>query len=503
MGDLINFTKEDLQKRYDDKNGNWLYNIARGIDLEAVTPRLVSKSIGCCKKFPGRNAITAITTLNHWLHELAKEISERLEQDEEENNRRPKQMVISFIQSINNVDISSSRTVNLTTLDEERLVSDALDVLKKNTEKFFRSPDNPTVLNNPIKFLGLNVGKFENLDSKRENTIQNMFQRNLDSRKNETTVTTANDNKDIPDSESCDDKENQTSHDNISTGNDNGKKSSNSKISFFSSYGKARILEEAEKAAKDQETHASDVIEVVEKREDVNTFQNDMLMAELEANVQHNQVSSGSESPKPSTSSSLDYKQTYAEFYRPQSHSELSKVECEQCGKQIFEHELQIHSDAHLAFQLAQEQRTEFQNQLKRTIPQSTPAAKKMKIQTAPKTGLPSNTLSIQKFLVKAPPLEQLSNHSVGTEENIETEKCVECGRNIPIVELLEHTDYHTAKKLHEELLLAEMKAHRVDGIASKNSPNQNETSKKTKSQKRKTPISNSTKNIASFFQNA
>lgn len=39
MGDLARFPKEELQRRYDEKNGYWLYLIARGIDLEAVTPR--------------------------------------------------------------------------------------------------------------------------------------------------------------------------------------------------------------------------------------------------------------------------------------------------------------------------------------------------------------------------------------------------------------------------------------------------------------------------------
>lgn len=39
----------------------WLYNIARGIDSDPVTKRLVSKSVGCCKKFPGRQALTTKT----------------------------------------------------------------------------------------------------------------------------------------------------------------------------------------------------------------------------------------------------------------------------------------------------------------------------------------------------------------------------------------------------------------------------------------------------------
>lgn len=38
----------------------WLYNIARGIDNEPVINRLLSKSVGACKKFPGKQAITSL-----------------------------------------------------------------------------------------------------------------------------------------------------------------------------------------------------------------------------------------------------------------------------------------------------------------------------------------------------------------------------------------------------------------------------------------------------------
>ena len=38
----------------------WLYNIARGIDNEPVTNRLVCKSIGSSKNFPGKQAIVKL-----------------------------------------------------------------------------------------------------------------------------------------------------------------------------------------------------------------------------------------------------------------------------------------------------------------------------------------------------------------------------------------------------------------------------------------------------------
>lgn len=489
MGELTKFSKDELQKRYDEKNGLWLFNLSRGIDLEVVTPRLVSKSIGCCKKFPGRNAIIAITTLKHWLHELVKEITDRLEQDEAENNRRPKQMVVSFIQSIDNKDVSSSRTVNLTTLDEERLVNDALEVLKKNTEKFFKSVDNISVLNNPIKFLGLNVGKFESLETRRENTIQDMFQRNIQNKNEEPKETKEAENI------TTTDNNNDNAASTMNTNNDESEKNtSTNKLSFFATYKKARLsneivaidrLEEKNENSDMGESNYENVIE--------DTFQNELLMEELASNDQST-YETNSKPPVPSTKPS--YLETYAEFYRPQMQLEFPKIECQQCGKKIYESDMQIHMDSHLAFQLSQQQRQEFQNHLKRTTSTApAPSAKKMK-KTTKTLGL-SNEKSIHTFLIKPSQLEQTKSNHADNEENIETEKCEECGQNIAIDKLFEHKDFHAAKRLHEELLQLEREA-RIQNNDDKNTPKS--AVENGKSNKRK-PKSSSTKNIASFFQ--
>lgn len=67
VGDLKKFSEKELQEKFNEKHGTWLYLLSKGIDLEAVTPRLISKSIGSSKKFQGSNAITGLATLNHWL----------------------------------------------------------------------------------------------------------------------------------------------------------------------------------------------------------------------------------------------------------------------------------------------------------------------------------------------------------------------------------------------------------------------------------------------------
>lgn len=527
MGELIQFSRDELQRRYEDRTGQWLYNIARGIDLEAVIPRLVSKSIGCCKKFPGRNAIAAITTLNHWLNELAKEIIDRLTEDEVENNRRPKQMVVSYIQAINNADVSSSRTVNLTSIEVDKLVADALEVLKKNTDKFFKSAD-CVALNNPIKFLGFNVGKFESTEAKKGNTIQNMFQRCKENKKNDTVQATADNSSSI--GATCDDTKNDSdskTDENATTSTttteamkspiDDAEKLKRAKEeelknSFFYNFHRMRKEAEAERLKAEQEKadqeEAQNFYDANFESDEEMAFQNEMLMEELERNKRD------SSSPVASTSSSTkaDYMETYAEFYKPTTVIQYPKVECAQCGKQVNAHEIQIHTDGHLAFQLTQEQREEFRNQLKRaTIATSTtPAGKKQKTAAATiKSKSTANSVSsIQKFFKPGQHDSSViasTSHiqdSRDAASNVETEKCIECGRNIPITDLFEHMDYHAAKKLHDELMESELQANRSSdsAIVSKNV-----TAGKSKKAK-KTAASGSggvkaVKNIASFFQ--
>lgn len=161
----------------------WLYNICRGIDLEAVTPRFYSKSIGCCKKFPGPNNITGLNTLRHWLTELADEICDRMEKDMLENNRRAKQMVLSFVQEFDGEEISSSRSVPLKGYDQDTLTKSSLEVLQTHTKQFFKTGSS-LALNNPIKFLGISVGKFETIQSG-QSKLQEMFANMAAKKKNE------------------------------------------------------------------------------------------------------------------------------------------------------------------------------------------------------------------------------------------------------------------------------------------------------------------------------
>lgn len=174
MGELGKFSEKVLQNHFDERMGSWMYLMAKGIDLEAVTPKFNNKSIGCCKRFPGKNAISGVATLKHWLEELASEIQERLEKDLDENNRTAKQMTVSYAQQFGQNDISSTRSVPLVGYNADKIAADALEAIKRNTDVFLK-PDSSGALNNPIKFLGISAFKFEDNVSGKKSELMQMF----------------------------------------------------------------------------------------------------------------------------------------------------------------------------------------------------------------------------------------------------------------------------------------------------------------------------------------
>ncbi|KAL1537541.1 DNA-directed DNA polymerase [Salvia divinorum] len=87
VGDLLQFSEEKLQEHHGINTGTWLWNIARGICGDQVEGRLLPKSHGSGKTFPGRQALKKFSTVQKWLNELCSELSERLLRDLEQNKR--------------------------------------------------------------------------------------------------------------------------------------------------------------------------------------------------------------------------------------------------------------------------------------------------------------------------------------------------------------------------------------------------------------------------------
>ena len=87
MGDLLSISRENLIKEFGEKNGNRVYDIARGIDDEAVVSRQLVKSIGCGKNFRGSETLKSKSKIMHWLGQMSEELEERLNHDRSQNNR--------------------------------------------------------------------------------------------------------------------------------------------------------------------------------------------------------------------------------------------------------------------------------------------------------------------------------------------------------------------------------------------------------------------------------
>lgn len=143
----------------------WLYNIARGIDLEPVMTRIISKSISCCKRFPFKHVLTALGSVEHWLNELAIEVTDRLDQELAENNRRAKQITISFAQEIEKKTISGSKTFPIASYKQEKIFHDAFEIVRKN---LVIKADGSVIVN----FLGLTAGNFQ---ENTKNSIVDLF----------------------------------------------------------------------------------------------------------------------------------------------------------------------------------------------------------------------------------------------------------------------------------------------------------------------------------------
>ncbi|GAB0093788.1 DNA polymerase eta [Sergentomyia squamirostris] len=460
MKDLLEFSENELRQKFNDKDGTWLYYLARGIDLEPVVTRLISKSIGCTKKFPGKGAITGVKTLTHWLQELAGEVVDRLNKDQEENNRKGKLLTVSFTQSINGEDIASSRSIQLDAYEKEKIADDAFEIIKKNTDVFY-VVENPSILNNPIKLLGLSVGKFERNPLPKKNRIQEMFKKQ--EIKNKATEEDEKEKIEEPKPEE----------------------------GFFQNYLEAGKQDERSQSPKP--STSKDIPVSPERKVEGNDCQNtssdskksdgffqeflDQETEEILPELHEKAPEEPSEVNEVYEASTPEYKKTYAEFTRPQLPEEFMTV-CEMCNKRISQFEANSHADYHLALKMSQDQRIEFRQSIKEKKP-APPAAKKMKMTK------PSTNPTITKFL---------SNSQMQQSPGKPTELCSECGKQIPIDELVEHSDYHLAKRTQIELNRQENSAQKTI------QPSQKKKNSKSGQKASSTGKSSKVPSIASFF---
>eukprot|EP00978_Attheya_sp_CCMP212_P003205 scaffold6592_cov53-Attheya_sp.AAC.3 len=98
VGQLTSVSLPVLVSLFGEKTAHFLYDIARGICREEVTPRTMPKSIACGKTFRGKLSIASsdTDTLRKWTGELCSELMERLSVDREQNKRIATTIAVSI-----------------------------------------------------------------------------------------------------------------------------------------------------------------------------------------------------------------------------------------------------------------------------------------------------------------------------------------------------------------------------------------------------------------------
>lgn len=496
--------------------------------------RLVSKSIGCCKKFPGRTALKTVEDVTHWLSELATEIAERLEQDIDENNRRAKQLVVNFAQPVNRKDAQTSKTQSLNSYEGEKIAHDAFETLKKMAQKADGSFN--------LTFLGLSVGKFE--DIKNVSDISVFFK--SVNKNNNLEMNGHVENK--ADSLSVRKIEDMTSKNKNDISNffkmvpkmnghlESHKGDSRSQLNYKNTEylnGVLNLDDIEEDAQNDSEISLNETLKDIEHIQTFLQEDNDYSNTTIELDVTE-QLKTKQEFPHCSektfddansdTSKSFFIKyvtnmencksnsisppnfidQETAgcsyEYVSPNPNSVQDKNEnlflensnsssmfdeiestCPECNKKIHHLDYVAHMDYHLAQKLMAEEREIFQAEFqakKQAI--GTKTTKGGKINKSKRKSAETNG-TISSFFCK----------ETDKENNVEdTELCPECDKRIPLNEYACHLDYHAAKKLHLEL----------NSISNSNNNNtrKNAVNNKTKGSCKKT---NGIVSISNFFK--
>ncbi|XP_062896527.1 DNA polymerase eta isoform X1 [Mobula hypostoma] len=126
MGQLRAFPEAQLQAKFGEKIGSWLFDLCRGRDFEPVRPRHLPKSIGCSKNFLGKEALGTCEQVQFWLLQLSTELQERLQQDQQQNRRVARQLAVG----VHSLDGTFQRCCPLSRQDAPTIAQDALRVIK-------------------------------------------------------------------------------------------------------------------------------------------------------------------------------------------------------------------------------------------------------------------------------------------------------------------------------------------------------------------------------------
>ena len=164
MGELREICPAELRKTFGIETGDWINGLANGIDMEKVSDRILARTIGCGKNFPGKNALLTVNEVAKWLNALCDELMERLNRDKELNKRSAKNVSVTF--RMGESDKITSRTVHIDSYPHSRKLCQ--DIVNKVFNKIkFES----------ITTLSLSASKFQDdlLTSSKINKLDKYF----------------------------------------------------------------------------------------------------------------------------------------------------------------------------------------------------------------------------------------------------------------------------------------------------------------------------------------
>lgn len=161
MGEMTRFSQAQLGQHFGEKTGQWLYDLCRGIEFEAVKPRQLPKSIGCSKNFPGKTSLVTREQVQYWLHQLALELEERLTKDREVNGRVAKLLTVGVRQLGDKRPSSFSRCCALSRYEATKISGDSFAIIKSlNTAGNHQAAWTP-----PLTLLHISASKFNDAPS--------------------------------------------------------------------------------------------------------------------------------------------------------------------------------------------------------------------------------------------------------------------------------------------------------------------------------------------------
>ncbi|XP_029843393.3 DNA polymerase eta [Ixodes scapularis] len=138
VADLLPFSQDYLCSVFGHRTGQWLYKLARGVDDEPVTCRKLPQSIGCGKNFTGSSALHSADKVKYWVEQLAAELAERLQRDQQQNDRTAQLLTVGVTRSGHQGAVS--RSCPMVAYCATRIAQDALAVLAKLNMTDFWTP---------------------------------------------------------------------------------------------------------------------------------------------------------------------------------------------------------------------------------------------------------------------------------------------------------------------------------------------------------------------------